>query len=116
MVAVCRRTSFVVITPQIAIVGRLPELSCRYAPATHVPVSDKALHVTRLARGNPRRSAQSPGIWRCLQILPGGRHRDSAVIPAGASAATGNFDRDTPVRRADRLHRPWLTTRWRQAR
>ena len=105
-----------VITPQIDIVRRLRNLSCLDAPATHVPLSDKALHVARLARDNPPGSGQSPGIWRYLQIVAGAGDHDSAVIPGRLRAPPGKFDRESPVRRADRLHTPRLTTRWRKPR
>jgi hypothetical protein len=106
----------VVITPQIDIVRRLRNLSCRNALATRVPLSDKALHVARLARDNPPGSGQSPGIWRYLQIVAGAGDHDSGVIPARLPAPSGKFDRESCVRRADRLHSPRLTTRWRKPR
>src|SRR5256885_16156544 len=101
MVAVCRRTSFVVITPQIAIGDRLRNLSCQDAFATCVPASHRASHVARLARDNPLGAPQSPGISRYLQIRPELRHRDATVIPDPLAALPCKFDRESPVRRTD---------------
>src|SRR5436305_11637955 len=116
MVAVCRRTSYVLMTPQIAIRDRLQNLSCQESLATRVPSSHTGSHEAGLVRDNPLELAQSPGIWRYLQILSGELRRDAAVIRAPLAAQPGKFDRESPVRRTDRLHSPRLTMLWRKSR
>src|SRR5256885_16347548 len=116
MIAVCRRTSFVVITPQIAICRRLRNSSCHGALATRVPPSESRPYASCTARSNPLGSAQDRGISRYLQILPEVRQRDAAVIAAPLAPPPCNFDRDSPARRADRLHSPRLTMLWRKSR
>src|SRR5438067_10698545 len=116
MVAVCRRTSLVVITPQIAIVERLRNCSRRILPATCVPPAHEALRAPRPERDNLAGSAQSPGMSACLQIASAALHHDSAVISGVTARKTGNFDRQSPVRRADRLHSPFLTMLCRKSR
>src|SRR4051794_33644167 len=86
MVVVCRRTSFVVITPQIAIGDRLRNLAREDSPCY-----SRAILLQRLTYGasredDPLGSAQRRGILQFLRIRAGGRHRDVAVIPAPLAA------------------------------